>query len=211
MVGSGLLAIAAWSRVAEVYRARTLSRAAAALGFRFEPLAGRFINRGPANLALFRVGGGVGRNLVTDGRLTLFEHLTRANLDGLQPDGALVTVSAVACPGVAPFRLEFRRPGAFGTASSVDAARDEVDVDGPAAFTDVYRVFSDDPDAARALFHPDVVAFFAENPGWSVESNGAWLAAHRGVAHLDARRLAAQVDAHRRVVAQFVDARYSTQ
>ena len=38
----------------------------------------------------------------------------------------------------------------------------------------------------------------------AIESNGAWLVAHRGVAHLDARRLAAQVDAHRRVVAQFV-------
>lgn len=202
-MASGLLAIAAWSRLSEAYRVSGLARAAAKLGMRYESRAGRFITAGPGALSLFRVGGGLGRNLISDGRLTLFEYLSRATTDGRQPEGSLVTVAAAEARGVPSFRLEFKRPGAFGLTSAVYASSDEVTPEADVDFTDHYRLFSEDRAAVYALFGPRLVDFFAANQGWCVESNGAWLVAYQSVGHLDPARLAEQVEAHRRVVALF--------
>lgn len=200
---SGLLAIAAWSRLSELHRASSLARAAVALGLRFEAHAGRFIARGPSGLALFRVSGGVGRNLVTDGRVTLFDYLARGGPDARSPEGSLMVVGAAEARGLVAFRLEFKRPGAFGLGSAVYAAADEIELPAPAAFAEQYRLFGDDPAAVAARFTPAVMRFFAANPGWSVESNGAWLIAHDGAGHLEPARLAAQLAAVRQVVALF--------
>ncbi len=201
VMASGLLAIAAWSRLAEAYRVSALARAAARLGMRFEARAGRFITNGPGALSLFRVGGGLGRNLVTDGRITLFEFVSRATADGRQPVEAQVIVAAVEARGAPSFRLEFKRPGAFGLTSSVYAASDELTPEGPDGFAESYRLFGDDHGAVLGLFDARAVAFFAANPGWSVESNGAWMAVWQSVGHLEPSSLGAQVEAHRAVVA----------
>lgn len=200
---SGLLAIAAWSRLSELHRASSLARAAVALGLRFEANAGRFITHGPSALSLFRVGGGVGRNLVTDGRVTLFDFVARGGPDARSPEGTLMTVGAARTEALPPFRLEFKRPGAFGLSSSVYAAADEIEVYAPRAFADQYRLFGVDREAVLARFTPAVLRFFADNPGWCVESNGPWLVAHEGAGHLEPRRLAEQVAALRRIVALF--------
>ncbi|MFO0653301.1 MAG: hypothetical protein U0326_44180 [Polyangiales bacterium] len=201
---SGLLAIAAWSRLSEAYRVSALARAASALGMRFESRAGRFITNGPGALSLFRVGGGLGRNLVTDGRLTLFEYLSRATADGRQPVEAQVVVAVTEARGVPPFRLEFKRPGAFGLTSGVYAASDEITFEGHHGFAESYRLFGEDHAAVAALFDASALAFFAANPGWSVETNGAWLAVWEGAGHLDPSSLAAQVERHRAVASRFV-------
>ncbi len=200
---SGLLAIAAWSRLSELHRASSLARAAVALGLRFEAHAGRFIARGPGGLSLFRAGGGVGRNLVTDGRVTLFDYHLRGGPEGRSSDVSLMVVGAAEARGLAPFRLEFKRPGAFGLGSAVYAAADEVELAAPPAFAEQYRLFGDDPAAVHALFSPAVLRFFADNPGWTVESKGAWLVAHDGSGHLEPGRLAGQLAAMRKVVGLF--------
>ena len=196
---SGLLAMAAWSRLAELYRKSALSRAAVALGMRFEETAGRFITGGPGNHPLFRAGGAVGRHLVTDGDVALFEHLSRAASAG----GMWRTVGAAKVGAMPSFRLEFKRPGVFGLAGSAYTPADEVALDAPDAFSDRYQLFSDDPYGTRALFSDAVVAFFVANGGYCVESRAGWLVVDEGIGPMDPGALAKQLDVVGRVAGLF--------
>ncbi len=196
---SGLLVLAAWSRLAELYRKSALSRAAAALGMRFEERAGRFITSGPGSHPLFRAGGAVGRHLVSDGRVALFEHLSRAASAG----GMWRTVGAAKVGAMPSFRLEFKRPGVFGLVGSAYTPADEVTLDAPDAFHERYQLFSDDEAATRALFSDAAVAFFAAHGGYCVESRAGWLVVDEGIGMMDPGALAKQLDAVRTLAGLF--------
>lgn len=197
---SGLLALAAWSRLAELLRRRALARAALALGLRFEDRAGRFIVDGPGGVSTLRHGGTVGRHLVTDGKVALFEHLPHT-ATGSAPAGRWRTLGAARVTGVPAFRLEARRPGVFGLTGSVYTPADEVALDAADDFAERYQLYADDDAAARGLFTDAVTDFFAAHPGYCLEVRGAWLVVDEGTGPLDAATVASQLDALRRLVA----------
>lgn len=196
---SGLLALAAWSRLAELYRKSALSRAALALGLRFEERAGRFIVDGPGGVPVLRNGGAVGRYLMTDGKVSLFEHLSRASSAGGAPAGTWRPLGAARVTGVPAFRVEYRRPGVFGLAAAAYTAADEVSLDAE-DFGERYQLYADDAAAVRGLFTDALVDFFARHPGYCLEVRGGWLVVDEGVGALDPAALAEQLDALRRLV-----------
>ncbi len=192
----GLVAIAAWSRVSEALRVASLARASAALGMRFEAQGGRYLNRGLAGVPSVRaLGGVVGRNLVTDGRLALLELVTR--------DGRRRVVAALEVHGVPPFCVEARRPGVSGRASSVEAADDELAPVAPPLFFEHYRVYGHDHGAVHALWSPELAARLLARPGWNLEAHGHHLVAwHDAATHLEPRALREVVDTHRALLAE---------
>jgi len=191
---SGLLALAAWSRLAELHRKAALARAARARGLRFEDHAGRFIVGGPGKLPVLRLGGAVGRYLVTDGTLAVFEHLARGpSATAWRP------LAAARVTGVPAFRLEARRPGVLGLAAAVFTPDDEVGLDVP-DFDERYQLFADDRVTARGLFTDPVVAFFVARPGFCLEVRGDWLVVEEGLGPLDPAALSAQLDGLRALV-----------
>ncbi len=198
VLASGLLALAAWSRLAELYRRGALARAALALGLRFEDRAGRFIVDGPGGVTALRLGGTVGRHLVTDGRVALFEHLPHT-ATGSAVAGRWRPLGAARVTGVPAFRLEARRPGVFGLTGSVYVAADEVTLDDADDFAERYQLYADDAEAVRAAFHHAVARFFAAHPGYCLEVRGAWLVVDEGTGPLDPATLAAQLDTLRRI------------
>ncbi len=190
----GLIAIAAGSRLSEVYRTASLQRAAAALGFRYEPRAGRFLTAGPGRLPLFRAGG-VGRHLVTNGALSLFEYVALP-----AQGGELSLMGAAEAKGVPSFRLERKLPG---VAALAYAGGEEVALDAPAAFYERFQLVAEDPTAVRERFTPEVVKALLADPSWSVECDGRWLVATRARAHLEPSQLGEQLSSLRALVSLF--------
>lgn len=194
VLAAGLIAIAAGSRLSEVYRTASLQRAAAALGFRYEPRAGRFLTAGPGRLPLFRAGG-IGRHLITDGTLSLFEY-TALPAQG----GELSLMGAAEAKGLPAFRLERKLPG---VAASAYAGGEEVSLDAPDEFSEHFQLVSEEPSAARERFTREVARALLADPTWSVECDGRWLVAVRARAHLDPSQLGEQVASLRALVALF--------
>lgn len=188
----GLVAIAAWSRVAESWRVGALARTAASLGLRFEAHGGRFLNRGHGGAPCVRaLGGAVGRNLVSDDVFNLLELVAH--------DGRRVVMAVAPAKGIPSVRIEARRPGVAGRASSIEAAEDELMPAAPAAFFEAYRVFGDASVGDR--WSPALVELLLAQPGWNVETWNATLFAWNDAQdHLAPATLAAQVAAHRAIV-----------
>lgn len=203
---AGAFSIAMWTRLAELRRGASLRRAAAAMGWRYEPFGDAFVKKNLGALPLMRHGRSLAKNLVTDGRLTLFDYAWRSGPGSLTSGAAMQAVGAAQAAGLPAFRLEFKRPATFGVPSAVYAPDDEVDLPGPSAFTDQYRVFGRDPEGLAARFTRPVLAFFAEHPGWCVEADGRWLIAYQESTQLDAEHLGPRADAMRRIAA-LLDAR----
>lgn len=156
-------------------RRQGMEKAAQEMGFSFqaegEDLTGDF-------LRLPLLEGNSGLSNVLRGSVATGEAVV---LDCRIGSGKSSQTQTVACLRLAGKRFpgfELRPENIFHKIGAAFGYKD-INFQGNEGFSKSYLLRGQDEAAVRAIFHPGVLMFFEQHPGWSVEGAGEWLAVYK--------------------------------
>jgi hypothetical protein len=180
VVGGGVVVYL--SVIAERKRRGALAQVALTLGLSYLDKVPKASVAGLGNFHLFRHGRRkMGRNLMEgksgDTQVTLLDYQYTA---GGGKDSRTCRQTVAVFRGVATGLPEFTfAPEHFWHRIGALFGYQDIDFEASEEFSKHYVLRGPDESAIRAAFGADALGFFAQNPGWSVESFGGSLAVYR--------------------------------